>query len=110
MFFLSITERLRLKQPRIFFFKLFYKEKMEGNFSKICQLFASCPFKSSPRKILTPVVVALEAVVVVALVAVVVVVVHEAGVKPLTTPQLTRLWYLLSYLIAELLPHTLSTT
>ena len=83
---------------------------MGGNFSKICQLFASCPFKSSPRKILTPVVVALEAVVVVALVAVVVVVVvHEAGVKPLTTPQLTRLWYLLSYLIAELLTHTLST-
>ena len=60
---------------------------------------------------MTPVVVALEAVVVVALeaVVVVVVVVHEAGVKPLTTPQLTRLWYLLSYLIAELLTHTLST-
>ena len=38
---------------------------------------------------------------------VVVAVVDVTGVEPLTTPQLSGLWYLLSYLIAELLTHSL---
>ena len=45
---------------------------------------------------------------VVAVAVVVIVVVDVTRVEPLTAPQLTRLWYLLSYLIAELLSLSLS--